>query len=339
MTPYPLILEPIFKEKVWGGRRLERLGKHLPSDALVGESWELADLPETAVEGGGGGEARTRIANGEMRGLTVADAILALGLNLMGSLRCTAEGGFPLLVKYLDARDNLSVQVHPSPAYAAAHPGAHLKTESWYVLDAEPGSVIYKGIRQGVTREKFRADLERGAAVVDDLIAVPARAGDFHHLPSGTCHALGAGVMVAEVQTPSDTTFRVYDWGRKGRTLHVEQALECIHFGPPARQAAVRGDGSPRCTLVETDFYSIFQLSLPGGAEAILENSPPFPKGGPMVWMVIRGAGRIEHPAGRFSPVEFATGTTLLFPASMDESLYAITRDATILEVRFPARG
>jgi len=336
MKPYPLVLDPIFKEKVWGGRRLERLGKLLPTEKAIGESWELADLASTAVEGGGGDAARSTISNGEMRGLTIADATLAFGANLMGTLRSGAQGGFPLLVKYLDASENLSVQVHPSPAYAASHANAHLKTESWYVLDAEPGAVIYKGIKQGVTREQFAAHLRDGARVVDDLIAVPVQAGDFHHLPSGTCHALGAGVLVAEVQTPSDTTYRVYDWGRTNRAMHIEQAIECIHFGPPPRLAAVRSDGSPRCKLVDTDFYTVSELRLNGNTESPIVNVPPFPEGGPMVWMILKGEGRIEAADQSFRPVEFNAGKTILFPAALGAAAAVIARDATILEVRFP---
>lgn len=336
MKPYPLVLAPIFKEKVWGGRRMERLGKHLPEGKLIGESWELADLASTSADGGGGEEAVSVIAHGEMRGLSLRDARLALGPNLMGSLR-TINDGFPLLVKFLDARENLSVQVHPSPAYAASHRGAHLKTESWYVLDAEPGAVIYKGVKQGVTREQFEAHLRAGDAVVNDLIAVPVKAGDFHHLPSGTCHALGAGVLVAEVQTPSDTTYRVHDWGRKGRTLHIAQALECIQFGPPARLAAVRSDGSARFALVETDFYSVAELHLLGGTEAAIENVPPFPTGGPMVWMCLKGVLRIESADDSFGPVEVKAGTTLLFPAAMGPATAIVARDATVLEARFPS--
>lgn len=339
MKPYPLVLDPIFKEKVWGGRALERFGKHLPERLLIGESWELADLSSTSADGGGGDAAVSFIANGDMRGLSLREAILALGVNLMGSLRLSPGGGFPLLVKYLDARENLSVQVHPSPAYAASHPDAHLKTESWYVLHAEPDAVIYKGVRQGVTREQFAAKLKSGGPIVEDLIAVPVRAGDFHHLPSGTCHALGAGVLVAEIQTPSDTTFRVFDWGRTGRTLHVEQALECIQFGPPPRLSAVRGDGSARCRLVETDFYVVSELRLMGGSEGALENIPAAPAGGPMVWMVLQGEGRLESADGAFKPIEFSAGMTMLLPAALGPAVVRTHRDATVLEARFPVRG
>ncbi len=207
--PYVLTFEPILKEKVWGGRRLGGLGKALPAGAMVGESWEVADLASTSEGGGGGGAARSVIREGALAGRTLHDAMRLWSPWLM------ADGGFPLLVKFLDAREHLSVQVHPSPEYARAHPDAHLKTECWYVMEAVPGSVIYKGVKPGVTRERFEAALRagRGEGVVELLDAVPAIVGECHNLPSGTVHALGAGVLVAEVQTPSDTTFRVYYWG------------------------------------------------------------------------------------------------------------------------------
>lgn len=336
MHPYPLVLEPIFKEKIWGGRRLERLGKSLPDGKLIGESWELADLDSTSADGGGGEQAFSKIASGEMRGLTLREAVLALGPNLMGSLRSSREGGFPLLVKFLDAKENLSVQVHPSPAYAASHPGAHLKTESWYVLDADPGALIYKGIKQGITRDQFERHLREGEAILNDLIPVPVKQGDFHHLPSGTCHALGKGVVVAEVQTPSDTTYRVYDWGRTGRAMHIGQALECIHFGPPPRLAPVRSEGAPRCQLVETDFYTIAELNFQGSSEYPIENLPAFPTGGPMIWMILKGQGRIEAEGKTFRSTDFRAGNTILFPAALGKAASIVARDATILEVRFP---
>jgi mannose-6-phosphate isomerase len=271
--PYVLTFEPILKEKVWGGRRLERWGKRLPRDVPIGESWEVADLSATSAGGGGGGEARSVIAGGALAGETLHGAMGRWGADLLGGAGPSPEGGFPLLVKLLDAREHLSVQVHPSPEYAAAYPGAHLKTECWYVLEAEPGSVIYKGVREGVTRADFERALRagRGEGVVELLGSVPAVVGACHNLPSGTVHALGAGVLVAEVQTPSDTTFRVYDWaaeyGRAGRELHVEQALSCIDMAPA--EPAVRATGGGREVLVETEFYTVETIGP--GTEADLD--------------------------------------------------------------------
>lgn len=337
MKPYPLLLQPILKEKVWGGRSLERFNKRLPEGANVGESWELADLAATSADGAGGDSARSVVAHGEMRGLTIAEAITAMGVNVMGTLRLSEQGGFPLLLKFLDARENLSVQVHPSPAYAAAHPGAHLKTESWYVVGAEPGAKIYKGLRPGLTREAF-AERVRSGQVVDDLIAFEARPGDFHHLPSGTLHALGAGVLVAEVQTPSDTTFRVFDWGRTGRALHLDAALECIDFtsvpAPP-----VNSGEAERMELVSTPFYTVTEINRLADVTMPIENFPSPPTGGPMAWMVIEGEGAIHSDSGDFRPTTFRRGDTMLFPAAMAGASCSFSRDSKILEIRFPTRA
>lgn len=326
MHPYPLVLEPILKEKVWGGRRLSDLGKDLPEGMMYGESWELADLDATSADGGGGDGAHSRIVNGEMRGLTVREAMTAVGPNLMGSMRATETGAFPLLAKFLDAREHLSVQVHPSPAYAAEHPWAHLKTESWYVVDAEADGAIYRGVRAGVTPEAFRRAIETGG-VEELLVRVPVRAGDVHHLPSGTVHALGAGVLVAEVQTPSDTTFRVYDWGRSGRRLHVEEAMECIDF-QPSDGTAIRSDGGDRALLVSTEYYTLSELRIARGTTRTetLESSRP------VVWMVLRGDGRINAADNGFSPVAMRAGATVLLPASLQEVELVADEDVVILE-------
>ncbi len=304
--PYPLVFEPILLEKVWGGRALEKLGKRLEQGRSYGESWEIADLGATSAGGAGGGAARSVIANGPLAGRTLGAAAGLWGRDLLGASRTTADGGFPLLVKFLDARENLSVQVHPNPAYAAAHRGAHLKTETWYVLHAEPGSVIYKGIKPGVDRAALARHIGDGS-VVGDLIAVPAVRGECHHLPSGTCHALGAGVVVAEVQTPSDTTFRVFDWGRTGRELHVEQALECIEFGPAPAATSLPARES-RGRLAATDSYTIDELR-PAEAERIGLGD----EDGWVVMMVIGGEGVLTSDSGA-EPLML--GRTLLVPAS-----------------------
>ncbi|HEX2836977.1 MAG TPA: type I phosphomannose isomerase catalytic subunit [Phycisphaerales bacterium] len=260
--------------KVWGGDRLARFGKAVKPGDRVGESWELSDLPGTSASGAGGGAVRSVIANGPLAGKTIHDAIELWGDALLPRAALSPSGNFPLLIKFLDAREDLSVQVHPSPAYAAKYKDAHLKTECWYVLDAKPGSVIYKGVKSGVTREVFERALRAGdgSGVVDLLEAVPAVVGECHNLPSGTVHALGAGVLVAEVQTPSDTTFRVYDWGRTGRELHIEQAMECIEWGPAPKAVAAAVMAQ---TGVQTEFFSVLvarqrSVFVPSGCAAIV---------------------------------------------------------------------
>ncbi len=319
-APYPLRLTPILYDKVWGGDRLARLGKAVDAGATVGESWEFADLAKTSASGAGGGAARSIIANGPLDGKTLQDALELWGEDLLGSRATTPDGTIPLLVKFLDAKGDLSVQVHPSPAYASTHPDAHLKTECWYIIDAEPGAVIYKGIKPGVTREAFAAHIADGT-VVDDMIAIPAIVGEMHNLPSGTCHALGAGVLVAEVQTPSDTTFRVYDWGRTGRELHIEQSLECIDFGP-APEATKIGARDAWSRLVTTEFFEVdgAMLSACATLEANDENRCS---------VLIVTAGGLELTG--LGPV--TAGETVCVPAGAQASVRG-TVDCTVLRAQ-----
>lgn len=320
MKPAPLLLEPILKEKVWGGQRLAAYNKPLPDGANVGESWELADLSRTASSGGGGDAAHSRFASGEARGLALPDAIRALGANLMGHADLTAEGGFPLLVKYLDARENLSVQVHPSPAYAAEHADADLKTETWLVLDAAPDTVIYRGLKEGVDRAALEHAI--GSGTVPELMnAVPARPGDVHHLPSGTLHALGAGVLVAEIQSPSDTTYRVFDWGRTGREVHIDRALACVDFAASSHVAVRSADrletlheGVRLGTLESNDLYEISLLDTLGGHEHQVNTVPD----APVVLMFTSGEGVIHAEPGHDEPLDFKAGDTVLVPARLD---------------------
>lgn len=313
---YPLVFEPILKPKVWGGRRLAGLGKALPPSELIGESWELADLATTSAGGGGGGAEHSRIVNGSLAGHTLRDAIQLWQQRLLGGTRLSNEGGFPLLVKYLDAREHLSVQVHPSPEYARRHPSAHLKTECWFVVQAEPGSVIYKGLRPGVTHADVECALTRtphGAGVVELLEQHTAHTGDLHHLPSGTLHALGAGVAVAEVQTPSDTTFRVYDWtheyARQPRELHVTQALESLLIEAPP-QASRLPVGAQQAELLRTPYFDIAQVQLTPGQRFDL---PTEDADRPVVVMPINAAIRIEAGA---ATIDLQRGATALVPAA-----------------------
>ncbi|MCK4873069.1 MAG: class I mannose-6-phosphate isomerase [Phycisphaerales bacterium] len=328
MTLYPLKFEPIYLDKVWGGRRIESLGRTLPGgpERSIGESWELADLPDDA------GGARSVVANGPVAGRTLRHVIEQHGEAIMGHLSLTEQGCFPLLVKYLDARESLSIQVHPDEAYAKDHPLLHTKNEAWYVIDAQDGAVIYKGVKEGITREAF-AEHIRAGTVADALAAVPVKRGDCHYLPAGTCHAIGAGVMVAEIQTPSDTTFRIFDWGRTDRELHVEQALDCIHLSPPQcdrqeRRSHIAGVFTTVSRLIKTDDFEIERIRMSEGY------SQEIPYNEPAVWMVLEGSGVItatDAPA-----VEFTRGETLLIPASLTDARIELHEDTAWLDIQFP---
>ncbi|MGD9790246.1 MAG: type I phosphomannose isomerase catalytic subunit [Phycisphaerales bacterium] len=330
--PYPLIFEPILMDKVWGGDRLRAFGKKVDEGAKVGESWELADLAKTSASGAGGGAQRSEIRNGPLAGKDIHFAIGLWADKLLGRRN---RGGFPLLIKFLDARENLSVQVHPSQAYAASHPDAHLKTECWYVLSAEPGAKIYKGVRVGVTPDSFKSRIASGE-VKDDLEAVDAVAGECHVLPSGTVHALGAGVLVAEVQTPSDTTFRVFDWGRSGRELHIDQAMECIEFARAPEATRFDPSSGDRTRLVKTPFFSLDEARPSAGKsmDLVAHGEGHAIAHGPLVVMVLAGSGTIEAlPArARFESVPVTMGETVLIPAALSNGTkFTASVDATIL--------
>jgi len=336
MPLYPLHFEPIYKEKVWGGRALEKLGRALSPGVQIGESWELADLGQSSASGGGGGAERSVVANGPEAGRTLHDLVRERRDELMGRLSPNQHGEFPLLVKFLDASENLSVQVHPSPQYANAHPEAHLKSEAWYVVAAEPGAVIYKGVEPGTTREQFRQAIQNDT-VEELIVAVPVEPGQIHYLPSGTCHALGAGILVAEVQTPSDTTFRVYDWGREGRELHIEQALQCIEYDVPdtARyepHTRVERDQTVVEALVRCEHFHIDRVRMKAGyAQPLTDNEP-------LVWMVLEGAGQFlcEHDEDSARLSRFGIGQTWLLPAYMMGPQVVVDQDTTVLEISFP---
>ncbi|MBI5387180.1 MAG: class I mannose-6-phosphate isomerase [Verrucomicrobia bacterium] len=239
---YPLTFQPIFKERVWGGRNLERLyRKPLPAGAPIGESWEIADRPEGV----------SVIANGPLAGRDLRWLMEHHANDMLGGSKPRGDGRFPLLIKILDAQDKLSLQVHP-PATVAPHLGGEPKTEMWFITDAAPGAELYVGLKNGVTFPEFERKVRDGS-VADCFHRVPVRAGDAMFLPSGRVHAIGAGLVLFEVQQNSDTTYRVFDWNRTGldgqpRELHVEQSLASIDFND-FEPSLVRGIYSPNPKL------------------------------------------------------------------------------------------
>lgn len=314
-------MSPVLAEKPWGGRRLAEYGKELPEGLWIGESWDVADLPAEAVTAVA--DPRSRVASGRFEGRALCELIAEFGEDLLGCVSPTAEGDFPLLVKLLDAREHLSVQVHPDKQYVRKHPTARLKTESWYVVAADPGAHLYLGLRDGVTVADVGSRMGT-AGIVGLLRTIPAIPGDFHHLPAGLVHALGAGVMVAEVQTPSDTTFRLYDWedryGRPNRTMHGAEALEAIRTDLTSSQSS-RPDGPGTRQLLARELYWMTEHRSSGGPLELVRRPEV------RVIMVVAGAATIDD-------LEVAMGDTVVLPASI--ALYAAvaaTADTVILEI------
>lgn len=329
MDVYPLIFEPILKPKIWGGRNLETLtGKRLPDGAKIGESWEVADLEDD----------QSVVARGPARGRTLGELTREWGAGLIGNAPLF-EGRFPLLIKFLDAQETLSVQVHPDEAMARRLGGrVRVKNEAWYVIDALPEGFIYRGVRKGADAEALRRAIDE-QRVETVLNRVAVRPGHCYYLPSGTIHALGAGVVVAEVQTPSDTTYRVYDWGRidpstgRSRDLHLEEALRCISYDTEPiegeRAEHVGGVWTAVTRLVRCASFVIERVRMAEGVEQTIPHQEL------VIWIVLEGRGAIAYEAPG-SPVTFRLGDTVVIPAGLRNGRVQTHGDCLWLEVTIP---
>ena len=330
MQVHPLMFEPIFKPKIWGGRHLETVfNKALPPGVNIGESWEAADLEND----------QSVVTVGRAKGKTLGELVSLWGEELIGRAELF-EGRFPLLIKFLDASQNLSVQVHPDAKMAAKLGGnVRVKNEAWYVLSAGPQGAIYRGLNPGVTRESFAQAIRDGTC--DQLLKrIPVKEGDCYYLPSGTVHALGADVMVAEIQNPSDVTYRVFDWNRvdestgKPRELHVDLALECINFDTPPpdqRRSHVASVWTAVTRLATCESFVIEKVRM---AEGLVQEIPYAEL---VVWMVLEGRGRIL--CGDGPAVEFKKGDTVVLPAGMKNGRVEMLADGVWLEVTIPTEG
>jgi mannose-6-phosphate isomerase len=258
---YPLRFKPIFKAAIWGGRRLAEMFPHAPAEGPIGEAWLLSDH----------GDEVSVIADGRLAGTTLRELMRDRREELLGPSLAHYDT-FPLLLKIIDARENLSVQVHPDDALAqslAKVPRG--KTEAWVVLHAEPGSRIYAGLKPGVDQSRLEQAIANGT-VVDCLHSFEPTVGDCVYLPAGTVHALGAGITIFEVQQTSDTTYRLHDWNRidaktgRPRQLHVEEAITCVNFDSRPIMP-VRGkqptDGDVK--FMQCDYFDIWWTSEPPG--------------------------------------------------------------------------
>ncbi len=339
----PLLFHPILKPRAWGGGRLPLCASPSASSAGVasasvpiGESWEVADLDDSPR-----GDGTSIVAEGPFAGRSLHELRLAHEEELLGIASRGPRGAFPLLVKYLDARENLSVQVHPSPAYARAHPKAHLKTEAWVVVDAAPGARVYRGLREATTPEAFAEALAAGT-VLDHLEVFEVARGDCIYLPSGTCHALGAGLLVAEVQTPSDTTFRVWDWNRNdpARPLHLAEARASILFGNAQSDGVagvVRAADAPTLSAagVETRLlcrapaFRLEWMETADGAAIEIEAT-----GVPEVWMTIDGATRWRTASDELLAPR---GSTILRPAAVEPGEVRLGPGSAVLRAFCPS--
>ena len=321
-TIYPLLFEPVLKDYIWGGRHFERLGRVLPPEGVVAESWEIAAHQD----------GTTVVSNGHFAGQSLTAVHAALGLDLIGvnNAWAQARSKFPLLIKLIDAAQPLSVQVHPDDAYALAHEDNELgKTEMWYVLHAEPGADLVLGVTAGTTRETFRQSLLAGGLDLC-LHHISARTGDHFCVPAGALHAIMSGLIMAEVQQNSNATYRVYDWNRLGadgkpRSMHVEKALDVIDFsvvepGVCLPEPISEEGGCRRVLLCRNRYFTAERVELEPGA-AYRGNCD----GSTMeVWGVLNG--HAEVAGEQLDAVRFA-----LLPAALGQFVVTSTSGSTLL--------
>lgn len=313
---YPFQFRPHFKQYMWGGRRLgDILGKPLGEGSCYAESWEVVDH----------GEDQSVVANGPLTGRTLHWLVEQYCEPLLGLP--APQGPFPLLLKFLDAQQNLSLQVHPDDAYAATMTPPDLgKTEAWVVMHAEPNSVIYAGLKRGFDRAAFARELQRGTGHLC-VHQLQPQVGDCIFIPAGVVHAIGAGLLIAEIQQASNTTFRLYDWNRvsadgRARPLHLEQGLEVTDYdrGPIERQTSQPTDREYVERLVTCDKFVLDRWTTSG--------SHDFPCDGRFHMLtVLQGRVQLRHPLLN-GPLGRAS--TVLIPADR-ETLVLDTIEPTIL--------
>ncbi len=324
ITMYPLRFEPIYQHRLWGGRRLAEVLRAPLPQGPVGEAWVLSDRDDHA----------SRVSDGPLEGRTLGQLMEQFPEALLGRL-AGRSARFPLLLKFLDAQEMLSVQVHPSDAYPDLLPAGETgKTEAWVVLKAGPKSRVYAGLKPGTTAVALRRALADGR-LNDHLAGFTPKPGDGVLLAAGTVHSLGGGVVVFEIQQNSDVTFRLYDWNHvdaktgQPRALHVEQALSCIDFaeGPVSPVTPLLDATTPaRERLFHCEHFSLWRV----------RTQDPFTVGAagvPRVLVCIDGAGHVEH-GGAASAA--GRGDVLLLPAMLGACVFRPTGAVTLLEIELP---
>ncbi len=322
---YPLHFEPILRRLIWGGRRLGTiLHKNIGPESDYAESWELSDYHDQV----------SVVSEGPLAGTTLRELVSDRAEEIFGA-GVGHRQQFPLLVKFIDASQNLSVQVHPDDEKGRRLAGDNGKTETWVILAADPGSLIYAGLKSDVGAEQFREAIESGR--VEPLLhRFEARPGDSILIEAGTVHAIGAGVLLAEIQQMSDATFRVFDWNRVGpdgkpRELHIHQAMESIDFrrGPvnpiASKVEEIRGIGT-RERLTHSRYFALERLKI----------GRPTMVGSPDRFTVLMGLeGNVELSHGKWSG-RLNFGQTMLLPASLGSCEMTPQGDAVVLTCVVP---
>ncbi len=308
---------PILKERIWGGTKLKTvLNKPITSN-ITGESWELSTVENDV----------SIIANGFLRGKSLNDVIALDPDGLLGT-KVHAKFGkqFPLLFKFLDAREDLSIQVHPNDELAKKRHNSFGKTEMWYVMQADPGSRIIVGFNKKSSPAEFMENLDR-KTLPSILDQIPAKKGDVFFLATGTIHAIGAGIVIAEIQQTSDITYRVYDWDRKdatgkSRELHLDLAIDAMNYEIVQAQKAYSQTPNQSNVMVDCPYFTTNFIPLDGNAK-VSKTGETF-----TVYMCTEGSFELETAAGKY---KYGPGDTILVPAVLKD--YSLSGKASLLEI------
>lgn len=317
----PMKLKPAVKDYIWGGTRLrEEYGVDAPLDRLA-EAWVLSCHPQ----------GENVVANGRYQGMTLAEAIRDMGPECLGS-RAQRFDYFPILIKLIDAKENLSVQVHPDDAYARRVEHEFGKTEAWYILDAQEGAELIYGFQKKILQEEFRRRIA-DQTLLEVVNRVPVKKGDLFFIEAGTLHAIGKGILLAEIQQNSNTTYRVYDYGRIGadgkpRELHVDKAVEVTHCAPPAHSGRPQGepqhfDGYTKTLLVSCELFTSHRLEISTQAMLAVDEASF------VSLLALEGEGTLTA-CGQMLP--FQKGESVFLPAGSGE--YRLSGAMTVLGTR-----
>lgn len=314
----PLLFRPLYQPRIWGGRAIGTVfGRDLPH-GRIGESWEIVDRPQE----------QSVVADGRFAGWRLRDLRSRETAAVMGP-RWDAERPFPVLVKWLDCRERLSLQVHP-PLPVAASLGGEPKTENWYIARADAGAALIAGLRRGVTRDAFERAI--AAHALEPLLhRVAVEEGDSMFVPSGRIHAIDAGNLILEIQQNSDTTYRVYDWGRLGddgrpRALHLAESMRCIDFGD-VEPSPLRPSGDEDVTLAACEDFRIRRCRRPPGSALPLGSAEP------RLVSVVGGAISMRTAGGGLE--RYTAGDNVLVPADTEADAVAETVATVLLTDRF----
>ncbi len=318
---YPLRFQPILRRYLWGGRRLENLGKTLDAGNDYAESWEVVDR----------GADQSRVAFGPLAGRTLHELMIEHRAALLG--RHASAERFPLLIKFLDAQQRLSLQVHPDDARAAQLEPPDLgKTEAWVILDAAPGSYLYAGLRRAVDQQLLQREVARQTCELC-VTRIEPEVGDCYFLPAGVLHALGPGLLVAEIQQASDTTYRLFDWNRIGpdgapRTLHVDAALEAIDYayGPVSAQRPKPTERPHVEQLVACDKFVLDRWKF---------STPQTAGGDGRCHMLLVLAGAMDV-AGDPGPGPLRPGSVIVLPSELPPVMIQPHEPSVILDAYLP---